>query len=344
MSRIPSFPKIFNLGHDAIDNLFKGEVEITEKVDGSQFRFGIDSHDELVFGSKGAQLFSRDQNGMFSLAVDQVEVRHERLKQLRKIKAEETGNPDIELFFYGEYLQKPKHNVLAYERTPKDNIILFSVKVGQNFVNNYDEIVTYGNFLGFEVVPLLYRGILDAIPGLSSINENGEPLVCPSRYEFIKAMISNTTSKLGNQIIEGVVIKNYKEFHFMCGSNPSPCFGKYVREDFKEKLHKEWGQISGKSALQEFIDGFRAEARWQKAVQHLRDKGELENSPRDIGKLMKEVHTDIIEEESLGIKAWLYNYFVKDIKRKATAGLPEWYKDQLLKKQCDNDTENRRAS
>jgi hypothetical protein len=70
-------------------------------------------------------------------------------------------------------------------------------------------------------------------------------------------------------------------------------------------------------------------------VQHLREKGELENSPRDIGKLMKEIHIDVETEEESEIKKFLYNYFIKDIKRVASNGLPEWWKDQLLKKQCE---------
>ena len=79
-----------------------------------------------------------------------------------------------------------------------------------------------------------------------------------------------------------------------------------------------------------FIESFRTEARWQKAVQHLREKEELENQPRDIGKLMKEINLDIIEEESENIKEQLYKLYIKDITRKATAGFAEWYKKQLL--------------
>lgn len=339
MSRIPSYVKIFNLGHDAITDLFKSEVEITEKVDGSQIRFGIDSQDELLFGSKGVQLYNKEQNGMFSLAIEQIEKRHDKLKELRVKAVEHTGNPDISLFFYGEYLNKPKHNCLAYDRTPKDNIILFSARIGENFVDRYEAIRYYADYLEFETVPLLFRGVMenDRVIKSEAGNLDQAKKFGNTRYEKLKAIIGQTTSVLGGQIIEGVVIKNYKEFHFLAGSNPMPCFGKFVREDFKEKLHKEWGHISGKNALQEFIDGFRTEARWQKAIQHLRERGELENSPRDIGKLMKEVHMDIVEEEAEMIKKWLYDYFSKDIKRKATAGLPEFYKDYLMKKQCEVD-------
>lgn len=323
MSRLSSFPKIFNLGHDAIERLFDGTVEITEKVDGSQFRFGIDSHNELMFGSKGVQLYNKDQNGMFNLAIEQIEKRKDKLIALRSALAGETGNPDIELVFYGEYLNKPKHNVLAYERTPKDNIILFAVKEGENFISYHGKIMQYAEILELETVNLIFRGEFNA--------EGGK-----TRYDKLKEIITTTTSALGKQIIEGVVIKNYSQFHFMAGSNPSPCFGKYVREDFKETLHKEWGTISGKNALQEFIDGYKSEARWEKAIQHLREAGQLENSPRDIGNLMIEVKKDIVEEEKSIIEKFLYRYFINDILRRAIGGLPEWYKDQLLKKQCED--------
>jgi len=81
-----------------------------------------------------------------------------------------------------------------------------------------------------------------------------------------------------------------------------------------------------------FIKSFRTEARWRKAVQHLQEKGELEGGPRDIGKLMKEINTDIEQEEIEEIKNFFCKHFLKQIKRTAGAGFPEWYKDQLLKK------------
>ena len=83
--------------------------------------------------------------------------------------------------------------------------------------------------------------------------------------------------------------------------------------------------------IQDFMNSFCTEARWQKAVNHMKEDGRLTNSPKDIGTLFKEVHLDIIEEETDNIKEFLYNHFIKDIKRRATRGLPEWYKEQLLK-------------
>ena len=80
------------------------------------------------------------------------------------------------------------------------------------------------------------------------------------------------------------------------------------------------------------MERFKTEARWEKALIHLKEKGELENSVRDIGKLIKEVQKDIKEEESEYIKNHLYKIFIKDILQTAIRGLPEWYKNQLLEK------------
>lgn len=56
MSSIPSYPKIYNLGHDAINNLFESQVEISEKLDGSQFSFGITPTRDIVMRSKGKEI------------------------------------------------------------------------------------------------------------------------------------------------------------------------------------------------------------------------------------------------------------------------------------------------
>ncbi len=45
-----------------------------------------------------------------------------------------------------------------------------------------------------------------------------------------------------------------------------------------------------------------------------------------------ELKKDLIEEEKEAIKEELYKFFIDEILRKATAGFPEWYKEQLVRK------------
>ena len=116
----------------------------------------------------------------------------------------------------------------------------------------------------------------------------------------------------------------------LLGGQVFPLFTKYVREEFKERHNTEWKIKSPKGALQEYIDGFKTEARWQKAVLYLKEKNELEGEPRDIGKLVPRVQQDIEEEEMENIKNELYKKFIGDITRTAVRGFAEWYKEKLL--------------
>lgn len=67
-------------------------------------------------------------------------------------------------------------------------------------------------------------------------------------------------------------------------------------------------------------------------MQHLRDAGRLENSPRDIGPLMKEVNEDVLKECKEEITKALFDWAWKNISRGFTNGLPKWYKEELVKR------------
>jgi len=297
---IKSFPKIFSIGQDYIKDLFEEEVEISEKIDGSQFDFGK-INGELYMRSKGQQVFVETVDKMFKIAVDYVLTIQDKIKD--------------NTIYYCEYLKSPKHNMLPYERVPKNNLILFGVSdiTATKFISNYDELKKYADDIDIETVPLLYKGKIE-------------------NTEEIKNLLKNT-SVLGKSIIEGIVAKNYHR-QFLLGGQPMPLMmGKYVREDFKEVLHGKWGkEHTSRGRWQTFCEGFRTESRWNKAVQHLKENGILENSPRDIGKLIKEVKNDIDQEEKENIKNFLYQEFGQEVFRKAVSGMPEWYKDNLMKR------------
>lgn len=298
---IKSFPKIFALGTDYVSSIADNEVEITEKIDGSQFAFGkIDGN--LMTRSKGRMIFEGEDNKMFNKATDYV-------------RSIEHKIPDNTIF-YCEYLQKPKHNALEYERTPKNNLILFGVcDETDKFISKYDELLKFGELLDIEVVPLLYKGMIEL-----------------KNIEFFDSLLKRK-SVLGKADIEGFVVKNYDQ-PFLLGGQPIPLMsGKYVSENFKEVHRKGWKvENESKSRWGLFIDGYKTEARWLKSVQHLQDKNELDNSPKDIGKLIEEIKNDIISEEKEIIKDFLWKEYSGELLRKATNGFPEWYKRYLITK------------
>lgn len=293
---IKAYPKIFAIGTDYISDIFSGPVQVTEKVDGSQFGFGK-INGELFMRSKGAMLYSEHPEKMFLEAILYIEsIAHDLPEGI---------------VFYAEYLKKPKHNTLCYDRVPKNNLMLFgAMEISQKMiVNTFD----YAEQLGIEHVPVLHDGIVS------------DPM-------HLKKLLEEE-SILGGAPIEGVVVKNFGK-QFLLGGNPIPVMaGKFVSEAFKETNRSRWGkEENGKSKMDVFFESFRTVPRWEKAVQHLRDSGKLDNSPKDIGNLIKEIQSDIEEEEKEAAKEALWNFFKPDIKRRSTHGFPEWYKNKLLER------------
>ena len=108
---IGKFPKIWALGHRHTKSILEGPVEITEKIDGSQFGFGK-VNNNVFCRSKNHELDLDNPDKMFKPGVSTV-LTHEHLIPNN-------------IMFYGETLAGPKHNVLKYDRAPEGNIALFA--------------------------------------------------------------------------------------------------------------------------------------------------------------------------------------------------------------------------
>lgn len=304
-----SYPSIFALGHRALAELLLDPVIVEEKVDGSQFSFGLFDHADgervLHCRSKGAQLNVIAPEKMFTEAV-------EVAKALPL---------NVGWTYRAEYLKKPKHNALAYDRIPEKHLIVFDINTGHEAYLPYAEKAKECARLGLEIVPLVFEGVIDS-------------------HEHFRSMIDRV-SALGGQKVEGVVVKNYKRF----GPDKKVLMGKFVSESFKEVHAAEWkaANPSKTDIVDRLIDTLRTPARWNKAIQHLREAGRLEDSPRDIGNLMKEVQADIEKECMDLISQKLAEWALPQIRRGVIRGLPEWYKDQLVARQFEN-TETAKAA
>jgi hypothetical protein len=135
-----------------------------------------------------------------------------------------------------------------------------------------------------------------------------------------------------------VVIKpaNYNVF----GPDKKVIMAKYVSEAFKEIHGKEWKVTnpSNGDVIQQLIERYKVEARWNKVVQHLRDEGQLTNSPADIGKLLKGLELDLEKEIVDDMSKKLVQWAMPKVVRGVKAGMAEWYKEKLVKDQF-NDSE-----
>lgn len=302
------------------ENALVGPVIIQEKLDGSQFSFGFNEDGEFVMRSKGVALYEDNYAEMFKEGVEYV------LSIKDKLLERFSDGELRDIYFYSEYLRTPKHNIIKYDRIPKNYICLFDILSKGEWLPRA-EVEAWADILGVEVIPQLWSGVL----GDEFLETQGTQISTPG--DFLKNLAEGTQSFLSDEtkiIAEGVVIKNYEQT-LLLGGHIFPLFTKFVREAFKEKHAVEWAATNtAKGSVEEYIKGFTSHARWDKAIIHRKEKGELLGAPQDIGPLMEEIHRDIEEEEQQNIKDFLYKAYIKDIKRLATKGFPMYYKEKLL--------------
>lgn len=299
MSSWTSYPKIFAIGHRWIKDIFEDEVLIEEKVDGSQFSFGvfIENGERVIrCRSKGCQLNVEYPEKMFAAAVETV-------KEIQDLLVQGWT-------YRGEYLARPKHNSLAYDRIPKKHIMIFDICMNEECYLAYGEKKILAERAGLECVPKIFEGKIE------------------SPDEILNFL--DRESVLGGQKIEGFVVKNYHKIT----EDKKTMMGKYVSEAFKEVHNKEWKKTNASSndIIQRLILDYKTPARWNKSIQRLRDVGKLTDSPKDIGLLIKSCQEDILEECEHEIKDKLFNWAKGKILRGCVGGLPEHYKEYLLKK------------
>lgn len=304
IERLHSYPKVYNLGHPAIRDLFDGTVVVQEKVDGSQFTFGV-IDGGLYCRSKGADVYTNTTDSNFRGAVDTA------------LRLFEAGLLVEGWQYRGEAMRSAKHNTLCYGRAPVGNVVLFDVDTGLEERAHPEVLSAIAHQLGLECVPLVYEGEVASADELMALMD---------RESF-----------LGGCKVEGVVIKNYGRWN---EKDAKMLMGKVVSADFREKHRTEWVRSNPtRSDIVEAIKAtYRHERRWEKAVERLRDAGKLEGSPRDIGALIKEVPADVLVECEHEIKNALFKHFWPQIQRGVTAGLPEWYKERLAAQQFAPDT------
>lgn len=289
-----SYPKIYNLGNVAIDNIFDSNVQVEEKADGSNYSFGF-INGELVCRSKTTILNILAPEKMFNLAV----ATSKELQPLLK--------PDW--VYRTEYLAKPRHNALHYDRIPNKHLLGFDIERSDGTYLTYAEKKEEFARLGLETVPLLYDGKV-------------------SGYELFRTLVDNTVSILGGAKVEGVVVKNYNVF----GQDGNILLGKFVSEAFKE-VHKgpKLTQSNKDSIVDTISSMYHTKARWNKAIQHLKERGELTTSLKDIPLLLKEISSDTKLESESEIKDLLFKWAWGKISKKIIEGFPEYYKEYLIK-------------
>jgi len=286
---IQSYGKVWRFKDHSIRSQFFGNVEIEEKIDGSQFSAMKDDDGDMYFRSKGVEVHP-DNPGMFGKAV---------------AGARELSSGMVPHYVYRfEYLSKPKHNTLKYSRTPNHNLILFEVETPDYRILSHSESGECAKEMQCEQVPLLWSG---PIPNTEELDA-----------------LMDTESVLGGEKIEGVVIKARDIRH---NADGKVLKAKVVCESFQERHQKDWKKSNPnqKDVIERLGESLNTEARFSKAVQHLREQGEITETPKDIGKIMAEFGKDLSAEETDWVKEQLFKWAWPKIQKRASLGLPQWY-------------------
>jgi hypothetical protein len=292
-----SYPKVWNFGHPSTACIPGTPCRVEEKVDGSQFSFGV-FDGELHVRSRSVALSPIAPQDLFRPAVETV-------TRLHKERALHEG-----WTYRGEAFKGPKHNTLTYGRAPTGGVILFDIGVDTECYMDRGSLEREARGIGLEVVPCY---------GEHTFNT----------YEEVQDMLG-TESVLGGVKIEGVVLKPVQP---VFGIDAKPIFAKVVSAAFKElHLHNaEYKRDAKGDILTAIAKAVSTLPRWRKTVERLRDEGKLIGDPRDLQYLIVSLQQDIVAECEQEIKDALFAGLRKKFLGECVKGFPEWYKSELAK-------------
>lgn len=269
------YPKLKYPGNEKTEGLFAdGTIYIQEKFDGGNGRFMLQDHldseyheedRDLVFGSRNVVYKnSSDETNQFA---DQVEFVRENV-DVEKLREYDDGFDGI--IIYGEYME-PHTLEYDWENVPP--------------------------FLGFDVWSIGNEKFLH--PDVTKNVIEGINLPFVEYFDVIEASgwsdydLEIPKSKYGDVQAEGVVFKN----------PDMGVYGKWVREDFKEKNKEIFGkskrhQVTGaeKVAYQ-----YITEARIEKAIHKLVDEHGYDYEMKMMESLPEYVIRDMADEEAANL-------------------------------------------
>jgi len=294
-----SYPKVWHLGHKNVNGMFEGEVAVQEKYDGSQFSF--EKSDGSGYIDEGTLIFKSNRRAFSPDDVDKIFA--PTVEHLLEVKDRIVPG----WVYRGEAFRGSRHNMKKYERCPEGNLVLFDIEVGHRVFKDAMGVTSQAIILGVENTAAF------GIPKEEKLSA-----------ETLDLLLS-TVSSLGGTKVEGIVFKNYD--HQTPFGEPS--FAKFVSPEFKEQHKKNLDWKQGKDLNHALGAQFAIEARWRKSVEHLRDSGKLDGSPKDIGLLLRELSVDLLAEYGDELKERVWKSAWKHIARAANAGFPEWYKRKL---------------
>ena len=302
------YPKIPHIGSNNrfIEHIFDTPVEISEKLDGSMNRLNFtDSHVEC--GSKNVNIADTK---MFEIAYQQAE-------RIWKDDVWRTFGDDVTLFC--EFFNKKCHNIINYNNLPLGNLYLFGCIINNQHLGS-NELLELAKELKIEPLNILESNIKINDPDTLMGYLDGD-------------------SGLGGGIREGIVIRNHSFLYDHLSTSSQayvgfPVSAKLVRDDFKERLKKGWGEKKKRETPLAMVEKeFLTDARFHKTVQHLRDDGDITYEMNNLKDIIPEFYNDLLDEEKDEITKLAMRDFWQQLKRKCDNFVVKEWKAYLLEKQ-----------
>jgi hypothetical protein len=293
---VRGYSEVENIWNPSAKQLLGQRVFVQEKLDGSQFAFSREGA-----RSKRKELLEGAVPDLFAPAMKWVSENVHRI-----------GRGAV---FYCEAIAKPRHNTLTYDFAPDNGFVVFDIEEDGQWLS-VGECSMICTLLG---VP--YAQVF-------------EHAMVLERWDQLEEFLEHE-SILGGRI-EGVVAKPIDR-SILDPHSGRPLLVKVVRPEFREKnqeAQKEFKRTASlDSQLKDLVELYKTDARFEKAVQRLRDESQIKGELRDLAVLIPEVTRDILKEEENAFKEVLWTAAVKQIRRRVSAWLPEWYKERLLAQQ-----------
>ena len=269
-----------------------GQVRVDEKIDGSQINFGV-FNGVLRIDSKSREQNVAAPDRMFQKAVDSIVERRDSLLCNHS--------------YLGEYLMKPHHNVLTYDRVPAGHIVVFDVVDPDGGCLLYSQWEDRVRLDGFEPVQCDFMPAVDAIR------------IGQQTPQYFKSMLGGPS--------EGIVVKTTG------GYLNDRIVAKFVSDQFKEvKGDRTSRNIANpaKNVAVTMANKYCPSARFLKAVQRLKEEDLWTGSMKDIPKIREYVARDLTEECAEDIKTELYELYRKEIQKSALLPIAAWYEQYLF--------------
>lgn len=265
MITVKKYPSLRYPGEKETVGLFsEGTVYIQEKVDGSNFRLKRDG-DELVFGSRNTEGEGMNEDQF----EDPIQFAEERVDKSGLLSVEEMfGQPVV---YFAEAMMP---HTLSYDWADTPELVGFDVWLTED--EEFAEPRQAKE--AFKKIGVPFAPILDVIDASEWDNYDFE--VPQSAYGDVKA--------------EGVVFKNPEQ----------GVYGKYVREEFKEKNNKTFGKPKKyqESGAEKLSYQYITESRIEKQIYKMRDEEGKEVRMEMMAEgLPQNVIEDFVEEEGLNV-------------------------------------------